>query len=216
MKICFLASGNGGNFKFLHLASKLKILDNLEFSLISDRDCDATNYANKHNIYAKVIHYSKSKNEELLDELTYIKPDIIITNWHKIIDKEIVSLYTKKLINLHYSLLPSFSGLIGIAPIQEAYKQHCQFIGPTCHYVDEGVDSGQIISQAIIQTDIPMEHAINTVFQKGCLILLNSIHMISTDRIIDTVKNSQCDFSPSLQYDDSIFDTQFWNRLSQL
>jgi len=216
MKVCFLASGGGGNFKFLHLAKELKLLDNLELTVIADRECDSINYAKKHNIYAKTIHYKRDKNQSLLAELDHVNPDIIVTNWHKIIDEKVVSSYAGKLINLHYSLLPAFGGLIGIAPIEEAYKQNCQFIGTTCHYVDEGVDSGNIISQAIVKTDIPIEDAISEVFRKGCLILLNSLLIVSGKNIIDVSKNIKYDFSPTLYFNDAIFDNNFWERLSKL
>ncbi|HIP48250.1 MAG TPA: hypothetical protein EYG92_04700 [Lutibacter sp.] len=216
MKVCFLASGGGGNFKFLHLAKELKLLDNLKLTVIADRECDSITYANKHNIYAQVIHYKRDENQSLLDELDYINPDIIVTNWHKIIDKEVVSVYDGKLINLHYSLLPAFGGLIGIEPIKEAYKQNCQFIGATCHYIDEGVDSGSIISQAIVKTDIPIEDAISEVFKKGCLILLNSLLIVSNENIVNVSKNTKYDFSPALDFNDEIFNSNFWERLSKL
>ena len=213
MKVCFLASGGGGNFKFLHLAKDLELLGNLELTVIADRECDSIKYAKKHNIYAKVIHYKQNENQNLLNELDYINPDIIITNWHKIIDEKVVTIYSGKLINLHYSLLPAYSGLIGIAPIEEAYRQNCQYIGATCHYVDKGVDTGKIISQAIVKTNIPIKDAISEVFKKGCLILLNSIIMISNENIINVSKNTKYDFSPLLQFNDEIFNSNFWERL---
>ncbi len=216
MKVCFLASGGGGNFKFLHLAKELRLLDNLELTVIADRECDSITYAKKHNIYAKVIHYKRDENQSLLNELDYIKPDVIITNWHKIIDKEVVSVYDGKLINLHYSLLPAFGGLIGIAPIEEAYRQNCQYVGATCHYVDKGVDTGKIISQAIVKTNIPIEDAVSEVFRKGCLILLNSILIISNESIVEVSKNTKYDFSPLLQFTDEIFNSNFWESLSKL
>ena len=216
MKICFLASGGGGNFKFFHLAKKLQIINNFDLFIIADRKCDSTRYAKEHNIYYKIIHYKQKENQHLLNELDSIDPDIIITNWHKIIDKEVVSKYYGKLINLHYSLLPAFSGLIGMAPIKEAYKQNCKFIGVTCHFIDEGVDSGSIISQAIVKTDVPIENAITEVFKKGCLILYNSILIVLNKNSIAEAKQIKLDISPPLYFDDEIFDRVFWKRLSQL
>ncbi|MCK5535357.1 MAG: hypothetical protein KAI79_00945 [Bacteroidales bacterium] len=216
MKVCFLSSGNGGNFKFLHLAKKLKLLDNIELTVIADRECGSMEYAQKHNIYAKVIHYTRDENKNLLTELDYINPNIIVTNWYKIIDTQVVSKYRGKLINLHYSLLPAFVGLIGIEPIKAAYKQNCQFTGTTCHYVDEGVDTGNIISQAIVKTNIPIEDAIGEIFQKGCLILLSSLLIVSDESIIPVSKNIKYNFSPSLQFNDELFNSQFWEKLSKL
>ena len=213
MKICFLASGKGGNFKFLNLAKKLGIISNVDLFLIADRDCDSLEYAKKNKIFNKKIHYKKSDNTEFLKELEIIDPDIIITNWHKIIDVEVVNKYQGKLINLHYSLLPAFDGLIGIEPIKQAYDRSCSYIGATCHYVDEGVDSGGIISQSIIKADIPIEVAIQKIFEKGCLILLNSILVVSNKEIIIKKENNKFEYSPDLLFDDNQFNEIFWNQL---
>lgn len=198
MKICFLASGGGGNFKFIDLARKLGIVKNIELFLIADRECGSLEYAINSDIYNKKINYKRDNNIELLKELEKIKPDIIVTNWHKIIDAEVVQKYTGKLINLHYFLLPAFNGLIGIEPIEKAYQKNCQYVGTTCHNVDEDVDSGKIISQALVKTDIPMNEAIEKIFQKGCLILLNSIIHLTNEEIIKKYKNNKFDFSPRL------------------
>jgi len=216
MKVCFLASGGGGNLKFLYLAQELHLLNHLELSVIADRECNSIHFAKNHHVYAKVIHYAQDENQTLLDELAAINPDIIITNWYKIIDKEVVSAYRGKLINLHYSLLPAFGGLIGVEPIKAAYAQNCQFVGTTCHYVDEGVDTGNIIAQAIIKTDIPMEDAIGEVFRRGCLILLNSLIIVSNKNIIDVTKNIKYDYSPALSFNDEVFTNHFWEKVSKL
>jgi len=63
MKICFLASGKGGNFKFLNLAKKLGIISNVDLFLIADRDCDSLEYAKKNKIFNKKI-YSAPTNQD--------------------------------------------------------------------------------------------------------------------------------------------------------
>lgn len=217
MKICFLASGNGGNLKFLYLAQKLGLLKNIELSVIADRECGSIEFAKNNNISCKVVKYKRDNNKALLQELNNISPDFIITNWHKIIDDEIVDLYLGKMINLHYSLLPAFGGLIGIEPIEKAYQNSCKYVGATCHFVDNGVDTGEIISQTIIKTDIIVEDAIQKVFENACLILLNSILLLNTkENLIKITNNDMFNFSPSLKFDDKLFDIQFWKDLSQL
>ncbi len=214
MKICFLASGGGGNFKFLNLAKELGMISNVQLFLIADRDCGSLEYAKEKNIYNKKINYKRDNNIEFLKELKIIEPDIIVTNWHKIIDEEVVNKYKGKLINLHYSLLPAFDGLIGVEPIKQAYEKNCQYVGATCHYVDEGVDSGKIISQAIVKTDVSINIAIQKIFEKGCLILLNSILQLSNKELIRKKENNKFEYSPNLLFDDNQFDEFFWNKLS--
>lgn len=215
MKICFLASGGGGNFKFLHLVKEFNLIENIELFLIADRDCGSIEYAKENNIYNKKIFYKRDNNVELIEVLEKINPDIIVTNWHKIIDEKVVGKYRGKLINLHYSLLPAFDGLIGIEPIKQAYEKNCQYIGTTCHYVDEGIDSGKIISQALLKTNIPIDKAIQSIFQKGCLILLNSILIVTHQNIINEQETCDLDYSPNLKFNSSIFSNGFWERLSK-
>lgn len=220
MKLCFLVSAGGGNFKFFHLAKKKGILKNLELYVIADRECNALVYAKKEKIYNRLITYQRNNNKELLTELSAIIPDIIVTNWHKIIDEETVLRYKGKMINLHYSLLPAFKGLIGIEPIIKAIDNNCQFIGVTCHYVEKEVDGGKIISQAIFKRDnCEVKDIIQKCFEFGALILLNSIVLLTGRNIINEkliIKNERLEFSPNLVFDDSCFDKEFWKELSQL
>ena len=217
MKICFLASGGGGNLKFLHLSKEYGILKNIELLVIADRECSSIEFAKSKGIYSSVITYKRDNNQALKSELKRIDPDIIITNWHKIIDNEVVDKYAGKLINLHYSLLPAFAGLIGVEPIEKAYIQGCKYIGATCHYVDNGVDTGKIISQTVVKTEQKIENAIQEVFQNGCIILLSSIIRVTKNNsLISIIKNNNFDFSPSLQFDHEVFDNNFWKQLKQL
>jgi phosphoribosylglycinamide formyltransferase-1 len=75
---------------------------------------------------------------------------------------------------------------------------------------------GKIISQAILKTNIPIEDAIKEVFQKGCLILLNSIMIVTKELIIKKEENSRFDYSPELMFDDKVFDKAFWDKISLL
>ena len=216
MKIVFLASGNGGNLKFFHQALKNNIIQHIKISVIADRDCGSLDYCLNNKIDSKKIKYNQKNNKELLDALKIMQPDIIITNWHKIIDSDIVEKYAGKMINLHYSLLPAFGGLIGVKPILMAYEQGCGYVGATCHYVNKKVDTGSIILQAIVKADVDINVACNKVFRKGCLILLNSIVLNSKDMIIEKTQSNQLDFSPSLQFNPNIFKDNFWLELSEL
>jgi len=216
LKVCFLTSGGGGNMKFMYLAKQMGILKDFELFVIADRECGGIHFAKEKGINSKIINYKRDNNKELSELLESINPNIIITTWAKIIDKELVEKYSGKMINLHYSLLPAFAGQMGVEPIENAYKQNCQYIGVTCHYVSEDVDMGKIISQAILKTNIPIEDAIKEVFQKGCLILLNSIMIVTKELIINKAKNSRFDYSPELMFDDKVFDKAFWDKVSLL
>ena len=218
MRICFLVSGSGGNLKFLSECISQGFIKNIELSVIADRKCGALNFAKIKNIQSFLIKYSRSDPAKLRDTLRSVGPDLIITNWHKIIDEETVNIYRSKLINLHYSLLPAFGGLIGVDPIKKAYENGCKFIGPTCHYVDEGVDTGNIIAQAIFTTEIAYEDAVQTMFQTGCLTLLNAITILAREKIMNKIEcthlNSQ--HSPMLKFNPSYCNEDFWKQIASL
>ncbi|WP_088869645.1 formyltransferase family protein [Aeromonas veronii] len=216
--LVFLVSGNGGNLKFFDLALKHGIIDGISIFVIADRNCGAVDYAKRVGIPVAIINYTVNHRDELMAALLAIAPDIIVTNWHKILDADTVNEFKGKLINLHYSLLPSFGGLIGQEPIRNAYSCGCKFIGPTCHYVDEFVDSGMIIAQSIFATDVSIEHAINIMFKRGCLTLINSIELLLSVSIhkCNLMHSDSQWFYPRLGFDDKLYSDSFWRELSLL
>lgn len=214
--IVFLASGGGGNLKFIYLAQKKDFISGFRLSVIADRECGSIDFARENGLENYVIDYKKNNTTNLVSILEILEPDIIVTNWHKIIDEVTVQTFKGKFINLHYSLLPAFGGLIGIEPIKRAYAQGCKYIGPTCHLVDEGVDTGKILSQAIFKTDIPINDSIDLMFRKGCLVLLNGIQQVLTERVTaDFAPSDDLSFSPPLEFNEMIFSDDFWKELSK-
>ena len=213
--IVFLASGNGGNLKFFYWAQKKNLITGIRLSVVADRECGSIDFARRNGLEQYVINYNRFSAKELTDILARINPDIIVTNWHKIIDEDTVVKYLGKFVNLHYSLLPAFGGLIGVEPIKRAYEQGCKFIGPTCHLVDEGVDSGRILSQAVFTTERPFEDAVNLMFRKGCLVLLIGIQQTLGQKLITANGASSCEsYSPKLGFDEFVFNEKFWEELT--
>lgn len=218
MKIAFLVSGNGGNLKFIHSCIKHNFVKDIELIAIGEKECGAIDYSRKNDIDNYIVRYSRKNNAELIELLIKLDPDYIITNFHKILDKKIVDMFYGKLVNLHYSLLPSFGGLIGEKPILEAINKGCKFIGSTVHYVDYEVDSGEILIQGITDSKGSSKEIINRVFQIGCLCLLNII-IDDTSSIYDESSNNRynnCFFNPELKFDITKFDDNFWTEISQL
>ena len=220
MKISFLVSGGGGNLKFLHESLLQGFIKNVELSVVADRECDALRFARENSVDSYLIEFSRSNPESLRETLYSIDPDVVVSSWNKIIDVDTVKAFETKLINLHYSLLPAFGSLIGVAPIKQAYEKGCRYIGPSCHYVDEGVDTGQIIAQAIFKTDISYQEAVSTMFQTGCITLLNAITQITNEDIlgeaIRTSDQNYDNYNPALNFNLARFDIYFWNKLTNL
>ncbi|KFZ27535.1 MAG: Phosphoribosylglycinamide formyltransferase [Candidatus Izimaplasma bacterium HR2] len=150
-KIAIFASGTGSNF--LAINDALNVNSNIAEVelLVSDKPNSlVVKHAQKLNKnvftftpkdFSRKIEYENiilSKLEEHEIDL------IVLAGYMRIIGKTILSKYNKKIINIHPSLLPSFKGIDAIG---QAIEHKVKVTGVTVHYVDEGVDTGEIIAQ---------------------------------------------------------------------
>ena len=112
--------------------------------------CEVKKYAIEKNI--KVYQPEKLReNKEIVDILKNINPDVIcVVAYGKIIPKEILEIPKYGCVNVHPSLLPQYRGS---APIQWAILNGDKETGVTTMYLDEGMDSGDIILQTKTSID---------------------------------------------------------------
>lgn len=83
------------------------------------------------------------KNEVFINEIKKLNPDVIcVVAYGKILPKEILEIPAKGCINVHGSLLPKYRGA---APIQWAVLNGDKKTGITTMYMDEGMDTGDMI-----------------------------------------------------------------------
>lgn len=213
-RIVFLVSGDGGTLKFLYYAIELLNANFQIVGVLADRECNSLNFASNKNIYSKKIIYTKDNRDELRMHLSLLNPDIIVTNIHKIIDEETLKLWDKKFINVHYSLLPSFGGIIGMETVRKAKQQNVKFIGGTCHEVTKEVDGGKILQQGCFSVDWEDDcFVVDTIFKITCYCLLGSIY--KDDNKLDSIliNNNKVSFSPPLTFVNNGFDDDFWNLI---
>jgi phosphoribosylglycinamide formyltransferase-1 len=177
-KVAFLVSGGGGTLKYFYHYTKLFPEEINIVAVIGDRECEAIDFARKNFISNYIVKYSKEKHEELNLLFSSLTSDIVVTNIHKILDKTTLNACRAEFINLHYSILPSFKGFIGMKTVDEAKKNNCKFIGVTTHFVNEELDEGKIIFQATFNPDwdsTDMDIIYDIVFQIGCIALLSTV-----------------------------------------
>lgn len=213
-KVLFLTSGNGGTLKFLYYAIQKLNLPLDIIGAIADRECGAYFFAKNKSIPAKKIEYTKNNDDELCNLLNDFNPDIVITNIHKILTSKVLNRVNADFINLHYSLLPAFSGLIGMKTVEEAKKQNCKFIGATCHMVTEELDGGKIISQGLFSVDWnnDISDINDRVFKIACITFLNGILEKYNLDYGNYVYELEI-FNPACKFDISIFDENFWRKI---
>lgn len=98
------------------------------------------NELTKRHIEYEVI----SSKKELVHNLHILDYEYLISNGCPyILPISELSDNRRRFINLHPSLLPQ---LKGANPINAAFLFHCEY-GVTCHYMDDGIDTGKIIAQ---------------------------------------------------------------------
>lgn len=112
--------------------------------------CEVKEYALEKNL--KIYQPEKLReNEDIVKELKNLNPDLIcVVAYGKIIPKEILDIPKLGCINVHPSLLPKYRGS---APIQWAILNGDKETGVTTMYLDEGMDSGDIILQEKVKIE---------------------------------------------------------------
>lgn len=204
MRVVFLGSGGGGNFKFFYYVSKLSDIFEV-VGLIVDRDCGAKDFALANSIPCQTHSFKRDNKEDtkLSDNLKFMTPDLIITNVHKILSPLVVDNFQGKLINLHYSYLPAYGGLIGMKPVDEALRRGNKFIGVTCHEVNEKVDDGKVIAQGII-INSNSSNIYQSTFETGALTLLAGVFTKTKEKAppVSYFKSSLISPGLSMTYND--------------
>ncbi len=154
-RIAVLVSGRGSNLQ--------AIIDNIEKGLLSSElavvisdqtDAYALERARAHNIPAVLVSAKgyKNKREEydalLVKELRERNVDLVcLAGFMRIITPVLIRAFPNRILNIHPSLLPAFPGL----HVQKKALNHgAKFSGCTVHFVDEGMDTGPIIIQAVV------------------------------------------------------------------
>lgn len=217
-KILFLVSGNGGTLKCLHqsipyLASKFQIV-----AAISDRDCGAIDYMRNNGIPTLVFKDWKHSEDEVAETIASYNPDVVVTNIHKVLSKTILLCNNAKYVNLHYSLLPSYGGVIGFKTLEMAKNNNAKIIGATCHYVTEVLDGGSIISQGAMAVDWNdnIEAIGNSIFRIACKVFLSSLIYVANEKSSCFASRDGNLYSPQLSFDDSFMTEDFWQLVANL
>ena len=152
IKTAVFISGTGSNLKNLIKFSKTK-KSPISINLIVSNTSKAKGlkYADQYNIKKKVFNFKDTKITEknLLTTINKNKIEFIcLAGFLKILSKNFIKKFGKKIINMHPSLLPKYKGL---NTHERAIKNKEKYAGCTVHYVTSKLDSGQIINQKKIK-----------------------------------------------------------------
>jgi phosphoribosylglycinamide formyltransferase-1 len=105
------------------------------------------------------------EQEQVLEELKASGAEIIVlAGYMKVLSAEIIKNYRNRIVNIHPSLIPKFcgKGFYGMRVHNAVIEAGEKESGATVHYVDEGVDTGEIIMQErvpVLEGDTPEDLA---------------------------------------------------------
>lgn len=160
VKIGVLISGSGTNLQSL--------IDNVEAGSINGvislvisnkKDVYGLERAKQHNIHAIYLNAKDYENfdkynDALIEELKNHGVELVVlAGYLKILTSKFIEEYRNRIINIHPSLIPSFSGkgYYGIKVHEAVIDYGVKISGATVHFVDEGADTGPIIIQEAVE-----------------------------------------------------------------
>jgi phosphoribosylglycinamide formyltransferase-1 len=152
-----LLSGRGSNFEALAASVEAGRIPNADIPIvISNRDnAPGVDKARVRGIEAHVIP-SKGLEREPYDRqvvaaLHAKNVDLVcLAGYMRLLSPYFVREFPQKILNIHPSLLPAFPGL---EPQRQALEYGAKFAGCTVHFVDENLDAGPIVVQAVVPVE---------------------------------------------------------------
>jgi formyltetrahydrofolate deformylase len=136
-------------------------------ALIVGNHAPAENLAKFYGIPFQHVHVSADNKQEaervqlaLLKE--YAIELVVLAPYMQVLSPDFVAQYPERLINVHHSFLPAFSGG---RPYHATYQRGVKVIGATSHYVTAVLDEGPIIEQDVLR--VSHRDQIEDLVQKG-------------------------------------------------
>jgi len=156
-RIGVLLSGRGSNFEALVESVAAGRIPNAEIAIvISNREgAPGIQRAESRGIRTRAIP-SKGLEREAYDRqvvavLNEHKVDLIcLAGYMRLLSPYFVAAFPNRILNIHPSLLPSFPGL---ESQRQALEYGVKFAGCTVHFVDENLDAGPIVLQAVVPVE---------------------------------------------------------------
>ena len=198
-RIGVLLSGRGSNFEALAESVAAGRIPNAEIAVvISNREgAPGLARAAARGIPARAIP-SKGLEREAYDRqvaaaLDEHKVDLVcLAGYMRLLSPFFVAKFPNRILNIHPSLLPSFPGL---ESQRQALEHGVKFAGCTVHFVDENLDAGPIVLQAVVpvldgDTETSLSEKIlkeeHRIYSEAVKIVLEEKFKIAGRRVVQT------------------------------
>jgi len=155
--IAVLLSGRGSNFMAINESVEAGSISGEISIVVSNReDAKGLEYARLKGLDTLFVNPKDFAGREAYDaEIVRLLQErgvelVCLAGFMRIISPAFVSAFRNRIMNIHPSLLPSFKGL---DVQQKAIDYGVKFAGCTVHFVDEEMDHGAIILQAVVPVE---------------------------------------------------------------
>ncbi len=155
LRVGVLVSGQGSNLRALIEATKDPLYPARVVAVCANHECPALEIAKKHRISRQVfrlVDFEDRKHRDLAmaKMLRFHGADLIVcAGYDAILDRAFIRAFPGRIINIHPSLLPEFSGTMNAVAM--ALEAGVTETGCTIHVVTNDVDQGPIIAQRRVE-----------------------------------------------------------------
>ena len=153
-RIVILISGRGSNMEAIVRACASEGWPAQVSAVISNRaDAQGLDFARARGIATLVVDHKAFASREAFDAelaraIDGFVPDVVaLAGFMRILTDCFVARYEGRMVNVHPSLLPAFTGL---NTHRRAIETGCKLAGATVHFVTLTLDHGPIIAQAVV------------------------------------------------------------------
>jgi len=160
LKLAILISGRGSNMQaILNSIKKQSIPINPVIVISNKPTARGLRIAKRYGVKTEIVEskgFQGSRweyDQKIIDVLSGYKITpknslICLAGFMRILSPEFIKKYKSRILNIHPALLPAFPGLDAQ---KRAIDSGVKYSGCTVHFVDEGVDTGQIIVQEVVK-----------------------------------------------------------------
>ena len=153
-RLVIMASGNGSIAQSIIDAAASKVLDAQVVGLICDKEgaqvLQRAKDAEIQTYLAPMKSDRKLWDSEIINILEELSPDLVVSaGFMRILSAECVARF--RIINSHPALLPLFPGAHAV---RDALAAGAKETGATIHWVDSGVDTGEIVAQETVAIEV--------------------------------------------------------------
>lgn len=196
LKLAVCVSGGGTNLQAIMDAIDNGTITNasIEVVISNNPNAYALERARNHGIKGvcispKTYATREEFNEDFLKQLDSYQVDLVVlAGFLVVLPEKMIQAYHNRIINIHPSLIPSFcgKGFYGLKVHEGVLERGVKVTGATCHFVDEGTDTGPIILQKAVEVladDTPKTLQKRVMEQAEWVIMPQAIDLIANGKV---------------------------------